>query len=265
MITKLSERLKWARRLLFYTWFNFAVRYRKTILGPVWILIGPALFVSTLGFLFAYVNKAEQSFFIPYLTTGLITWTLIVGFVTNSTRVFQRNRAIVLQGNMSFMALICTDVMTTILIFAHQVIIIAVVFYIYGIGLSLYSLGSLVGLFLLAVNGLWLTTLLGIVGARYRDIQEITAAVMRIAFLATPIIWLPGGRGVSDIQGRGEVISYFLNYNPFYHFLELVRAPLLNYPINPISYAVVGVITLLGSALAYLFYKRFSKHIPLWV
>ena len=261
----LTGQLKRARRWLYFTWFNFAVRYRKTFLGPLWIIVGPALFISTLGLLFSRVNNAEHALFIPHMAIGLVTWTLISGFVNNSTKAFQRNRAQIMQGNMSLMDITMVEVLSTLLQFAHQLIILVVVFVLFGITLNLYSLMSLIGLMLLIINGVWLTIFFGIVGARYRDLSEIIAAIMRIAFLATPIIWMPGGSGATDVGGRGKVVSAFLNFNPFYHFLDLIRAPLLNQMISPISVVVVLTFTMLGAVLAYAFYKRFAKLIPLWV
>ena len=57
----------------------------------------------------------------------------------------------------------------------------------------------------------------------------------------------------------------FLTFNPFYHFLELIRAPLLGNPIAPLSWLVVLSITVAGFALAHVFYQRFARLVPLWV
>lgn len=261
----INKQIKKIKRWLYFTWFNFAVSYRKTFLGPLWIVVGPSLFIIFLGVLFSHVSNTDTAIFIPHLAIGLVTWTLISGFVNGSTRIFQSNRAQIMQGNMSLIDITVVGVLSSLLQFGHQLIILGVVFVVFGIGLNLYSLSSLIGLILLVINGIWLTIFFGIIGARYRDLPEIVAAIMRIAFLATPIIWMPGGSGGADVGGRGAVISAFLNFNPFYHFLELIRAPLLNQSISLISVAVVLILTLLGSIFAYGFHKRFSKMVPLWV
>ena len=165
-----------------------------------------------------------------------------------------------MQGAMNLASIVVTEVFSTTLQFLHQVIIIVVVFVVMGKSISLYSLISFVGLLLLIANGFWLTYFFGIIGARYRDLREIITPIMRIAFLATPIIWIP-----DTGEGRSAVMTAFLTFNPFYHFLEIVRAPLLGNPIDPLSWIVVLAITGVGFTLAWIFQKRFAHKIPLWV
>jgi len=244
---------------LYTAWFQFLIRYRRTMLGPLWILVGPALFIAVLGLLFSRIGGNDPAVLIPSLAVGLVVWTLISDFITGSTTVFQRGRAQILQGGMNLSDIVMVDVFSTVLTFLHQIVLIVVVFVIFGIGLSFYSLLSLVGLAFLITNGIWLSVFFGIIGTRYRDLAEVVQAVMRIAFLATPIIWMPG------TGGRGGVMGAFLVFNPFYHFLELVRAPLLGTPIAPLSWIVVISITVAGFVLAYFFYNRFARVVPLWV
>lgn len=245
--------------MIYLTCLQFLIRYRRTALGTLWLVVGPALFIVFLGSLFSHVSNIEAYHFIPHLTVGLVAWTLIQGFVTGSTTVFQRARPQILQSGMDLKDIVLMDMGTTILQFAHQIILIVIVMVYYQIGLSFYSIVSLIGLLIIIANGYWLAIVFGFIGARYRDLSEVTQAVMRIAFLATPIIWMP------NEAGRGGALGPYLTFNPFYHFLEIVRAPLLNQTISPLSWAVVIGITLCGFAFAHLFYNRYHKQLPLWV
>lgn len=136
--------------------------------------------------------------------------------------MFQRSRHQTLQGAQSLDGIVAVEVTTTLLSFVHQLPIVLIVFLIYGISLNWVALESLLGLSLLVANGVWASHVFGILGARYRDLVELFNAVMGIAFLATPIIWMPG-EGM-----QGGVMAAFLNCNPFYHFVEIIRAPLLS-------------------------------------
>jgi ABC-2 type transport system permease protein len=244
---------------LYSAWFNFVVNYRRTILGPAWLLVSPALFVGCLGLLFTKINATTASQFIPYFAIGYVCWTLVSGFITSSPTVFQRNQPQILQGGCSLTDIIMVDVIFTVLHFLHQAVIIVIVMLIYGIPLKFYSLVSLVGFTLIIANGIWLSYFFGIVGVRYRDLGQIVQSIVGIAFLATPIIWMP------SMGDRSGVLEAFLTFNPLFHFLELIRAPLLGNPIAPLSWVVVLSITVAGFALARYTYDRLSRHIPLWV
>lgn len=222
-------------------------------------MVGPILFIIIIGTVFTRVNQAAASELVPHLGIGLIVWTLLSGFVNGSTTIFQRYRAQVIQGELSLMDITMVGVFTTVLQFLHQVIVIFLVLFYFKIGLTAYSLVSLIGLALLVFNGVWLSIVFGIIGARFHDLSEIVQAIMRIGFLVTPIIWLPGEGGRAGLLGK------YMTFNPFYHYLELVRAPLLGNSIAPISWYVVLSLSAIGFALAYIFKAKFAKDIALWV
>ncbi|MEL6227006.1 MAG: ABC transporter permease [Pseudomonadota bacterium] len=244
---------------LYATWFNFLVGYRRTVAGPVWLLFGPTVFIATLGLLFAQINAAATELFIPFLGIGLVFWTLFQGFISGGSTIFVRRRSQIMVANANLVQVVLLDVFHVLLQFAHQIVIIAVLLILFSIPLTPISLISLFGLILLIANGVWVVTVMGIVGARYRDLNEIANALLRIAFLATPIIWMPGG------GDRAAVVTGFMLFNPFYHFLEIVRAPLLGQVPALISWIVVGTITLVGFAMAQFVYNRYAKQVPLWL
>lgn len=256
----LDSALDWNRwhRWLYVAWFNFVVTYRKTTLGPFWLLAGPSIFIFIIGGIFKRVNDVPAEIFVPHLAIGVILWTLLGGFVTKSTTVYPRNRAQILQGSMTLIEITVVDVISIFLQFIHQVLILVVVFAIYGFPFSWYALVSLLGLAIIVANGFWLSIVFGIVGARYRDLHQMISAIMRVAFLATPIIWMA-------TSTRGQMLGIYLLLNPFYHFLEIVRAPLLGMPISMTSWIVVLTITVGGFFLANEMHRRFARLVPLWV
>ena len=250
-------------RWIYVAWFSFVVQFRRTTLGPLWLILNPLLFIILLGTLYAKVGRVEPAILIPSMTVGVVVWTLIGGFLGQSATVFQRNRAQLLQGSMNLTEIALVEVITIVLQFMHQILIIVGVFIIFLQPITLYSLLSLVGLALVIANGYWLTMVFGIVGARYRDLAPVMTAVLRIAFLATPIIWVVPA--VAEGNSRGGLLGPFLFFNPFYHFLEIIRAPLLGNPIAWPTWIVVLLITISGFALLDYMQKRFARLVPLWV
>ena len=258
MMIDLIASLRFSQYWTFSTWMKFGLKYRKTTLGPIWLVVSPALFVIFLGYLFSKVNGSNLDVFVPHLAVGYITWTLLTGFVNGGATVFLRRRSEILQGQMRLTDLVLSEIFANFLQYLHQIIVILAVFIYFRIMPQPSALIALVGVGFILLNGFWLTLFLGIVGARYRDLVEIITAIMRLAFFITPIIWIPK-------DGAGGVLGAFLVLNPFYHILELVRAPLLGTPIALTTWLVVGGITLIGFLMTSILYKQSARLVPLWV
>ena len=50
-----------ANSLLYTTWLTFLIRYRKTLLGPAWLLVSPALFIAMLTVSFQSIRAASTN------------------------------------------------------------------------------------------------------------------------------------------------------------------------------------------------------------
>ena len=204
--------LRQPERWMFTTWFNFLTRYRRTAIGPLWIFAGPIMFIGFLGALFVGLSRFSTSEFIPHLSVGIICWTLIGGYLMRSHNVFHRNKSYLMQGDGLHTDIILFDNAELFIHFLHQCIIAIAICWYYKTLTSPYAFVSLLGLFLTVINGYWITLVFGIIGARYKDFGELIGAITSIAFLATPIIWMPSGEGVTG--GRGGILQAYLTYNP---------------------------------------------------
>ena len=263
-ITHTYQTLRKPSMWFFTTWFKFLARYRRTAIGPLWIVASPLMFIGFLGLLFVGLSNFSTSEFIPHLAVGMVAWTLLGGYLIRSPNVFNRNRAYIYQGKATQTDIIVFDNAELVVHFIHQCIIIVAFCWYYKTGTSFSNVGkSLLGLFFIIINGYWITLVFGILGARFRDFGEMITSITGIAFLATPIIWMPvkdGGDG-----GRLGVLDTYITYNPFYHFLETFRAPLLGESVALFSWQVVWAITILGYLLATYMYYRYRHMIVFWM
>lgn len=258
MFQSFIQSFKYPEYWTYSTWLKFGLKYRKTALGPIWLAVGPALFVIFLGYLYSGVMNVELERFVPHLAIGYVTWTLFSGFMVNSSTVYVRRRSEILQGVMRLTDLSLADTFQVFLTYLHQFIIIIGVFIYFKLVPTPYALVGILGIVIVLLNGLWISVFFGILGARFRDLVEVVSAVMRLFFFITPIIWMP-------VNGTGGVLGKFLILNPFYHYLEIVRAPFLNQPIAPMSWMVVGMITVSGFLLAAFVFENAAKRVSLWV
>ena len=108
----------------------------------------------------------------------------------------------------------------------------------------------------ICLNGVWVGLVLGSVAARLRDVPPIVESVMRIAFLAMPIVWTP------------ELLSeraWLRAFNPFHHLVEVVRAPLLGELPAAEFWLAVGAVTVVGWAAALALFARCRGRIAYWL
>jgi lipopolysaccharide transport system permease protein len=109
------------------------------------------------------------------------------------------------------------------------------------------------------IDAMAVSLMLGTIGARFRDIPPIVGSIVQIAFYLTPVMWNPvmlTHRGLSTI---------FVQWNPFYALLEILRGPLLGQPLEPGVWAVALGYSALLLGLAGLVFMRARPRIAYWV
>ncbi len=244
---------------LYSTWITFLLKYRKTFLGPIWIIAGPAMFIIILGTLYGRVMGHEAEVFVPHLAVGLVFWSYLVTIMSSAPRIYMQFRGTLLQGSVNHMNIVMRTIFSSFVGFIHQAVIIVAVLLIYRITPTASLLYLVPAAALTFVHSIWVVVVLGILGARYRDLAEVVEMVMRIAFLATPIIWKVG-----EDQARGSIVAVYLGLNPFYHVLEPLRGAVLGTPIAPQSWIISCLIALVGLAVAEFLYRKYRHLVVLW-
>ena len=126
----------------------------------------------------------------------------------------------------------------------------------FNIGVNLNTLLALLGTFFIIINGGWFSFLIGILCARYRDLNPTIASLVTLSFFLTPIIWNP-----SLIPDR----AFILLYNPFFHFVESIRAPLLGNPVAVETWLILLSITILGWALVIPAVSKMGRKLVYWL
>jgi ABC-2 type transport system permease protein/lipopolysaccharide transport system permease protein len=231
-------------------------RYRRSTLGPFWLTISLGVMVMALGLLYAGILGQDVSDYLPYVAAGFTVWGLISGLVLDGCRGFIASESLIRQLPGPLSLHIYRVVWTNLVIFAHNIWVYILAALIFGVHPGWTVLLMVPGLLLVLVNGLWVGLLLGLIGARFRDVPQIVGSVTQLAFFLTPIIWKP-----DMLSGR----EFIMDSNPFYHLIEIVRGPLLGQAPSGEQWLMVGLITLGGWAVTLMFFTVYRWRIPYWV
>jgi ABC-type polysaccharide/polyol phosphate export permease len=237
-------------------WNDIRQRYRRSVLGPFWITLSMALFVSLLGVIYSRIFKVELETYLPFLTAGFVTWGLISQVTNESCNAFQEGERIIKQIRLPYALHVFKVVWRNFIIFLHTIVIFIPVALLFRVQLRFAIFLVVPGLILLLANLSWIALTLAILAARFRDITQIVATMTQIAMFATPIMW-----PVSTLSGA----TWIADINPLYHFIELVRAPLLGGEPALLSWMVAVGTFVIGSALSLMLLNRASNRIVFWV
>jgi lipopolysaccharide transport system permease protein len=199
-------------------WLDIRLRYRGSMLGPFWLTLSTGIMVGALGVLYSTLFKTNLHDYLPFLSLSLVLWGFVSTVVTDACTTFTEAETVIRSVRMPFFVFAVRVVMRNLLVLAHNVVVIVVVFGIMLIWPGLPGLLALPALALWTLDALALALLLGSFCARFRDIPPIVSSVMQIAFFMTPVIWKPAQVGAH---------MDLLPLNPFFDLLEIVRAPLL--------------------------------------
>ncbi len=238
-------------------WHDIRQRYRRSILGPWWLTMSTAVMVVALGLVYHAILRMPLEQYLPFLAAGLITWTLVSSIITDGCQALIVNEQIIRQIRLPFTIHACRLVWRNLIIFFHNVLIVVVIVAIFGVRPNFETLPLiLAALAAIAVNGVWVALLLGAFCARFRDIPQIVTSLMQLFFFITPVIWHP-----SVLPGQHRVIAF----NPFHHFIEIMRAPLLGGAPSGTSWLAVLAVTILGWAVTLAFLTRYRRRFVYWL
>jgi len=241
---------------LYLGWRDVYRRYLRSFLGPSWLFINSLVLVSVMGPLYSFLFKIPMANYLGYMITSMLTWQTLAQIFNDMPTVYIVNAGFITDVNLPFSAYHLQMLWRNMIIYANSLIIIIPVA-LFSHTLNLQSLLLFpINLFLVLANGLFISYLVAALGTRFRDILPIMGSVMQIAFFGTPIIW------------RREMLgshAYLADINPFFHILEMLRAPFLGYVPGLLSYLVLSVTALVGLLLTLLSYRRISPRIAYWL
>ena len=94
--------------------------------------------------------------------------------------------------------------------------------------------------------------------ARYRGFPQVISNTLQIIFLFNPVMWMP-----QKFASTCEFI--FVKYEPFYHSLEIIRAPLLGQVPAVNSWFMVLLMAVFGWTVTLFIYDRYKNRIAYWL
>lgn len=234
-------------------WHDVVSRYRGSILGPLWITLSMGVMVLGIGILWGGLFGIPVHTFIPFVAVGIVFFGFVTTTINEGCDTFVQATGMLSQTSLPMFTFVWRTILRNLINLGHHLAIIGVVL-IYGdLWTRANLLGAALGFALLVVNVGWVSMLVAIISARFRDIPQAVASVTQAAAIMTPVFWVP-----DRIPPQYHLI---LDLNPFYHLLEAVRAPLLGKVVTPHTYIFLAGLAVLGWVLAFGLFSNTRRRI----
>lgn len=240
----------------FLGWQDIKIKYRRSKIGPFWITLSMAVFCVALGVVYSQLFKTDISELLPFLSVGLVVWSLIANNVGEMPNLFVDNASYIKDMRINLLTILLRVLTRNIIVFGHNLLIVLGIYLYFGIWPGWTGLLALPGFLLVILNLAVIGIPLSIVGARFRDLTQITQSILQVVFFITPIFWFP------RLLREG---SWMIAANPVAYFIDLVRSPLLGHPPQFISWGVSALTLATTSIIAAWVYRSKSGRIAFWV
>lgn len=242
MFEEIKEIIKYRELLKNLIIRDIKVRYKRSIIGFIWVMLNPLMTMLILNIVFSELFKVSTKNYIGYLLSGIVLWnffsqstsTAIMGFIGNSSLI----KKIYLPKSIFPLSVL----LSASIHFLFSLITLFIILLITGTSISynLYLLPVIFSMFLIFSFGITLIT--STMTVFFHDTRYIYDVILLGWMYMTPIFYPE-----SIIPDR---FSFILKLNPLYYFLSLFRYSLY-LDISNVSEKIF--ISLLMSLLSFLF------------
>lgn len=246
---------------LYELWSRFAFhdirqRFQRSVLGPFWLTLSMGTLVAVLGLVFSTLFQQDVAKTLPYISTGIIFWGLLTSCINEGTTVFISAESYIRNLPMPLSVHFYRMMARNLIIWVFNMAIYLVVAVYFGLMPEWNALLFIPGFILFLINAAWISLAVGVLSTRYRDIPQVIANTLQVIFFLTPIFWSP-----ATLPNRPA----FVVFNPFYHLIEIVRAPLLGEVAPLLSWGLCIGTALAGLGFTAWLYRRAHARIAYWV
>ena len=233
-------------------------RYRRSTLSPFWLTLSIGVQILVMGFLFGFLFQHKIEHFLPFLCISLILWNFLSTTVMDGAATLTSAGSLITQVKRPFSVYILQTIWRNIVILGHTVVIFVIIALVYGMYPNNTSFLVPIGFVFFLANISWAVMLTAILSARYRDVPMIVQNAFTVLFWLTPVFYMP------EQLGEG-LIAKIVIFNPLFHIIEVIRAPLLLETPTATNWAVAISGAVIGWIITILLFSRTRARIPYWI
>lgn len=194
---------------------------RDSKLGMFWNFANPAIQVLTYWLVFGVImpGRSEQDK-IPYLCWllgGIVVWFYISPCITNGCNAIYAKRDIITKMKFPVSILPATVILKELFNHVCLMIVLVVLFAVFGYYPNFYWLGLIYYLICGSVFSIALSMITSVLNMMARDTRKLILACMRLLLYLTPVLWSP-----SKLNGH-PLLAFIMKFNPIDYIVQGYR------------------------------------------
>ncbi|WP_300375455.1 ABC transporter permease [Henriciella sp.] len=235
---------------------DIKLRYKRSVIGPFWISLTLAAWIAGISILYAQILNQPFLDYLVFLSCGLLAWNLISAIIGEGSVSIIDNGGHIRSAAIPLSLFAARVVYRNVIVFFHNLLVIALVLIYAKVPPTPALLILPASLFANAILLYFFISITGPLCARFRDLQQIISNLLQVSFFLTPIIWQPG-----QMSGR----TLITDANPFYHMIELIRAPLMGSLPTTTNLVACGTMLIAGWLASMLVWRYSRKRVIYWL
>lgn len=241
---------------LYMGWREINLRYRRSILGPIWMVGNMAATALSLSILMGAIFDQSIRDFLPYTMAGLLVWQLASLPLMEGPDLFVSQAGTINNNNFPYSLYAFRLIWKTLIVSAHSLLALLAIFVATG---SPYwpTWQALPGLLVVVAFATALSPVIGLFAARFRDLRFMLPQIAQLMFFLTPIFW--------RVENVPENRAVIYEWNPLYYMVAVLRDPLVGRPVAmEVWLTAIGIAV--GAALLFIaVFATFRRRLPFWI
>ena len=203
---------------------DLKVRYKRSVLGFVWVMLNPLLTMAVLTFVFSTFFGVTQNHYTAYVLSGLVLWSLYSQGSTAAMAAIQGSGPIIRKLYVPPSVFVASAVGSALVNFAFALVpFVLLTLFVERLTPDVNWLFILYPALLTTMFTMGVGLIVGAMIVFFNDTFEIYQVLLQAYYFLNPIFW-----PITTLDKLPKALAAVEQYNPMFLFLENFRAPMLH-------------------------------------
>ena len=253
----LRQSLERLRLVAWLGWRDASLPYQRAVIGPYWITLHIAIWSFGIGYMLKGQLGAGHPNYLVYVAIGVTLFSVLTTFFTDGSQALTKQASLIVNVPNPISIHVLRLATKGIIELGFSLPVIALAMVLTRAPLHATALLAIPGLALLLIFGFGCSLFLSCASIRLPDLPFLIRAIMRFMIFFTPVFWVP--------DRASALRTALVDVNPFYHFLTIVRDPLLGTVPSPHHYWIAIVFAAIAVIAGLLVFGLMRKRMTIWL